>query len=46
MSAKWHAQELQRVEMGNLFFTTEQVNSIHGKLETTNRSSHSARLQN
>jgi len=46
MSAKWHTQELQRLEMGNLLFTTEQVNSIHGKLETTDRSSHSARLEN
>jgi len=46
MSAKWHAQELQRLEMGNLFFTTEQVNSIHGKLETSNTSSDVARPEN
>jgi hypothetical protein len=46
MSAKWHAEELQRLEMGNLFFTTEQVNSIRRKLETSNASSDSARLEN
>lgn len=44
MSAKWHAEELQRLERGNLFFTTEQANSIHRKLETSNASSDSARL--
>jgi hypothetical protein len=32
MCAKWHAEELQRIEMGTLFFTAEQVNSIHSKL--------------
>lgn len=29
MCAKWHDQELQRLEMGTLFFTTEQEKSIY-----------------
>jgi len=32
MSAKWHDQELQRLEMGRLLFTPEQEKSIYSRL--------------
>ena len=32
MCAKWHAQELRRMEMGTLFFTPEQEQLIHMRL--------------
>jgi hypothetical protein len=32
MCAKWHDQELKRLEMGALFFTVEQEKSIHSRL--------------
>ena len=32
MAAKWHDQELQRLEMGRLLFTAEQEKLIYGRL--------------
>jgi hypothetical protein len=40
MCGKWHAQELQRLEMGTLFFTPEQVDSIRGRLAMNRTGSH------
>jgi hypothetical protein len=33
MCAKWHHQELQRLEMGTLFFTTEQEQAMFSRLQ-------------
>jgi hypothetical protein len=40
MCGNWHAQELRRVEMGTLFFTPEQVDSIHSRLAMNRKDSH------
>jgi hypothetical protein len=32
MCANWHHQELQRLEMGNLFFTTDEQRTIYRHL--------------
>ena len=36
MCAKWHDQELQRLEMGTLFFTAEQEKSMYSRLHGGN----------